>query len=248
MESPGQGAGAVPHDQAHEPPNDAPNDAAAGKPTRGGARARPRATEIEIRQRVEYVLALYVSGRRPGEILRCVAKRHAAETEKRQLALEALEKGDVPPRVVWGLEDKPPADRTVATYLKAAKEELARRGRSVITNGDMLLGLQIARLGQAYQTAQKAKAAHAMVRVVEVTNDLFALEGVVRPPLTAAQAGGDGQGGDEEEPTTERRAVPDATMTEESAAQELARLLGKARQLYQLQQPPVAVIPTPGAP
>lgn len=241
MESPGQGAG------AGEVPGQ--NDATDEKPTGAKRAARARATEIEIRQRVEYVLSLYVSGRRPGEILRAVAKRHAAEEEKRKEALAALEKGEVPPRVVWGLEDKPPAERTVATYLKQAKEELARRGRSVVTNGDMLLGLQIARLGQAYQTAQKAKAAHAMVRVVEVTNDLFALEGVVRPQLTAITAGANLPGG-QEEPEEERRApVPDATMTEESAAAELARLLGKARQIYQrqLQGAPVAVVPAPGA-
>jgi len=238
MESPGQGAGAAAAGQEH---------AAAKRPTRGGRRERPRATEIEIRQRVEYVLSLYVAGRRPGEILRAVAKRHAAEADRRKEALEKLEKGEVPPRVVWGLEDTPPAERTVAVYLQRAKEELGRRGRAVVGNGDMLLGLQIARLGQAYQTAQRQKAAHAMVRVVEVTNDLFALEGVVRPQLTALKAGGGeeaGQNGGEAQ-EREQRPLPDATMTEESAVAELARLLGKARQQLQLQGPPIQVVPAP---
>ena len=243
MESPGQGAGAAA----------ARNDATRTRPTRGGRRERPRATEIEIRQRVEYVLSLYVAGRRPGEILRAVAKRHAAEAEKRADARLLLEHGYPPPRLVWGLEEEPPAERTVARYLQQAKEELGRRGRAVVGNGDMLLGLQIARLGQAYQTAQRQKAAHAMVRVVEVTNDLFALEGVVRPQLTALKAGGgeeNGQNGGEEQ-EREQRPLPDATMTEESAVAELARLLGKARQQYQLHQlqgQPVAVVPAPGAP
>lgn len=229
MAKTGQGAGA-----------DDDSDDATPEPAM--RRARARGSQEVTRQRVDYVLQLYVNGYSGQRLLRKVAAAHAKEAGARQQHREADERdargetGPEPPPLLWGMDEQPPAHRTVDRWLQKAKGELETRGSTVQRLGDRLLGLQLARLDKAWQVAMRNKRPASMVRVVEVTNDMFAFEGAIRPTLSALSASGERTGDEKQEPP------PDARLTEESAVTVLAELLtkAKARRQQALAHPEVA--------
>jgi hypothetical protein len=191
-------------------------------------RARARSSEVIQRQRVEYVLQLYVNGYSGAKLWRKVAASHAKEADARKKHRAADAKGDKfkgkePPPLLWGLEDEPPGPRTVDRWVQQAKQLLEKRGSSVQRLGDRLMGLQLARLETAWQVALKTQRPASLVRVVEVTNDMFAFEGAIRPSLSALAASGERTGDEVVEP------APDARMTTETAVDVLGDLLAVAR-------------------
>ena len=217
MTSTGQGAG-----EGHE-------DSTTATPQRGTRDARKRGTQHATQQRVEYVLQLYVNGHAASEIMRKVAARHAKEAAARKQHAEHPDADDLPP-LLWGTDEKAPAERTVARYISAAKRELEKGGHSVARLGDRLMGLQLARINRTWQMAVKLGKPAAMARVIEITNEMFAFDGAIRPALSALAATDTARTGDER-----KEPLPDATMTEETAADVLGGLLALARQRRGLQ-------------
>lgn len=220
MKHPGQGAGAE-----HDGTTEAATTATPYERTRAGRR---RASKEAMTQRVEYVATLLVGGYAGEEIVRRVTAAWVREGKKRDEARAAEADPEKPlPRLLWGDDPRPPSPRTIEYYITQAKDRLRETGANVHRHGDRILGTVIARTNVAWRAACAKKDPAAMMRVVEHTARLFALEGAVRPQLTALM--GQPQPGDEpEEPVAP---PPETTMTEESAALEAARLLalGRAR-------------------
>lgn len=221
MAGTGQGAGADDGDTVT--PGKTTDTAA--KRTRSRRRPRARATKDMTAQRVDYVLALLVGGYGPTKIVRKVTAAHANEAEARQKRRDTTEQRELErlPALLWGDEDEPPCQRSVERWIAKAKEHLADRGQQAARLGDRLFGLVLARIDETYQVARATKNPSAMARSVEVMTELFAFDGAVRPALSALAATGARTG--EAEPP------PDASMTEDSAAEAAVFLLERGRQL-----------------
>jgi hypothetical protein len=191
--------------------------------TRSARPVRRPTSQAVIDQRVSYVLSHMVAGYGFPEIRQRVTKSHAKEAEKRK---EWHDKADDPaasvPTLLWGLDETPPSDRTIHRYIRAAKDQLETGGSKVAKLGDRLLGLQLERINRVWRLAQRGGRVATMARLIEITNNLFALDGAIRPALSALAPTGERVG--------ELEPPPDASQTETSAADELAHLLALGQQ------------------
>jgi hypothetical protein len=220
---PGQGSG-----------DDTLDDAPSDTPERHPRTPRGASTQLIVKQRVDYVRALYVNGFTTAEICRRVARAHDKEADTRKRHAKATALGDTAkataalaklPPLVWGTGPRPPDERTIDRYIARAKLSIQDGGKSAAKLGDRLFGIQLERINLAWRMATRTKNPSAMARIIELTNDLFAFDGAIRPQLSALSAGTDDArpGGGEKDPP------PDASMTLESAAREVGDMLARAR-------------------
>lgn len=186
--------------------------------TKPKAKRKPQAVII---QRVSLIYQLIQNGqKKTADILRSVAANAAEERKARELAREIASKLSAEqgkeiepnyPPFLWG--DEEPPTRTVEYYVKQAKELLEKEGRQIPRQGNLILGIQMARIADLYSRALVAKQYNICAKLIAETNEMFGIRGAVRLHLTV-----------DEEPksgTTEEE-IFTAEMTEEQAVNEFA--------------------------
>lgn len=142
-------------------------------------------------------------------------ERREWEDRKQDHAERAQPFDEELPDLVWG---KVPSSRTIDRYIVRAKRRLEEEGRTLSKQAEKILGIQWARINAVFHAAFEAGKYSVCARMIEITNDMFALNGAIPLPLTTP--------GDPDEKTT---TVPETAMTEQGAITELRLLLHRGR-------------------
>jgi hypothetical protein len=106
-----------------------------------GAAGRVRATQEQIRLRIQQIYAFLRDGQRTSDIYRLCAAQRAKEIAAR---VEARQKGSAAPLLIWG-DDDLPSVRQLDSYIAKAKTLIAADGRALATKGEYVLGANYAR-------------------------------------------------------------------------------------------------------
>lgn len=180
-----------------------------------GAAGRVRATQEQIRLRVQQIYVYLRDGLRAQQIYQLCAKQRELEIAARVKAKQGGQEG---PPVVWG-DDPLPSVRQLNTYIQSAKKLIAVEGRELSKQAEYVLGSQYARILDVYSRALADKKYHAALRAIEQISRLFGLEGAIKLQILPPQEG------DDSAKQTPRRV---SELTPESAFSALQQLMTTA--------------------
>lgn len=147
---------------------------------------RVRATQEQIRLRLQQIYNFLRDGQRTADIYRlCAIAREREITQRAAAETGVVDNRGVPvprPLTVWG-DDELPKRRQLDAYIAQAKKLVALEGEQLSKESYFVLGAQHARILDVYSRALADKKYHAALRAIEIINRMFGLEGAIKLQL-----------------------------------------------------------------